>query len=161
MSTVSRIPPMEHQDSADHQIHVNISRFLLIILCISFPHPITMCDRGFPARVALNCKKHIGHFLLEFEGSSLKRCQFYEAPLFLIGNYVYTLSPGLKEDMTPWHHNTFCGHNISPGIFSFTTCACVLSSPRYIYAHWCTVMSFISDGILYIKSRGVYASLQA
>ena len=82
-------------------------------------------------------------------------------PLFLIGNYVYTLSPGLKEDMTPWHHNTFCGHNISPGIFSFTTCACVLSSPRYIYAHWCTVMSFISDGILYIKSRGVYASLQA
>ena len=82
-------------------------------------------------------------------------------PLFLIGNYVYTLSPGLKEDMTPWHHNTFCGHNISPGIFSFTTCACVLSSPRYIHAHWCTVMSFISDGILYIKSRDVDASLQA
>lgn len=96
MSTVSRIPPTEHQDSADHQNHVNISRFLLIILCISFPHPITMCDRGFPARVALNCIKHIGHFLLEFEGSSLKRCQFYEAAALSDRKLCLYLIPGLK-----------------------------------------------------------------
>lgn len=96
MSTVSRIPPMEHQDSADHQNHVHISRFLLIILCISFPHPITMCDHGFPTRVALNCIKHIGHFLLDFEGSSLKRSQFYEAAALLDKKVCIYLIPGLK-----------------------------------------------------------------